>query len=107
MSEKKGHSGTQALELDCHTHEAESPSIGSGPAGAVFRFSLKRINDETLAALTAAKANNATVRLRFDAEQFLHLTIIGLDRAEAMLRVEGRILEATRRRGDGGGDGAT
>ena len=92
MAEKDG---THALELDWHTHEAGSPSIGSGPGGAaVFRFSLKRINDETLSALRAAKAKNATVRLRFDAQQFLHLAIIGLERAESMLRVEGRILEA-------------
>ena len=96
MAEKKGYDGTHSVELDWHGHEAGSASIGSGPSGTVFSFSIKRVTDEALLALTAAKANNATIRLRFDAEQFLQLTIVGLEQGDSMLRVQGRIMETPR-----------
>ncbi|HUQ51057.1 MAG TPA: hypothetical protein VM692_02470 [Gammaproteobacteria bacterium] len=85
----------QALDLAWPSSALVSPVMKHGPGGSELSFLLSPVNDDTFAALLAAKRDRVPVRLR-SLRRPLALTITEVERVASGARVAGRVAYRTR-----------
>jgi hypothetical protein len=80
------------LELSLGGCQIHGASIGSGPDGTNFAFTIGPISDETLAALDGTAQDHGRVRVLFP--QPLLLDLVALERKDPQqVRIVGRIVQ--------------